>query len=129
MVTIPRKVCLMAFPDPISVTVEPKPAMSLSRISSTDNKSVYVTDEGDFKVTISHVYAKRNRRALRIDTTKVGADPLFPDQNQIFSASAYVVLDAPKVGFTHDELSRLVEGLATFMQATTHAEKWVTGQN
>lgn len=116
----------MAFTEPVTITIDGTASL-LNRISTSENKSVYSDDEVLMKLTASHAYTKRTRRVLRLDVTKTGADPIFPDQNQTYSNAIYLVLDVPKTGFTTEELTELVSGFAA--AATTLAPKWVTGQN
>jgi hypothetical protein len=54
-----------------------------------------------------------------LDTKKVGTNPLDPSKNLPFSASAYLVLDAPAqgTGFTSTELEDLTKGLVAYLTA------------
>lgn len=121
----------MSFADPTTLAFTSPGNVAMARVSTSENRSSYVSADQTVNMTISHAYAKRNRRVIRVDLTKTGANPLYPDQNQVFSTAAYVVLDQPKVGFTAAELKDLVVTLCTYLTATTgaNAVKWIQGEN
>ncbi len=56
---------------------------------------------------------------VRLDTRKVGANPLDPSRNLPYTAGVYVVLDAPAqfAGFTSVELEDMVKGLVAYLTA------------
>jgi hypothetical protein len=94
----------MSFADPQSVTVNAV-AISLPRTSSGVNSGVFTSADGNSKLSVSHSYGKRTRRTIRLDSSKVAADPLLPTQNVKLSNSVYLVVDAPVAGFTNTSLS------------------------
>jgi hypothetical protein len=57
----------------------------------------------------------------RLDLSKLTTDPFDETQKVEVSASVYLVLDRPLAGFTNAELKLLVEGLTTFLTASTGA--------
>lgn len=104
----------MAFSDPQTITVN-SIAKSLPRISVGTSESTYTTADGAYKLRISHQPTKsRTRRMVRIDQTKIAAGPLTALNSQI-SASVYIVIDEPKVGFDDTELGYLVSALVAYM--------------
>lgn len=118
----------MSLSDPTNLTIATV-STPFARVSSSESRSVYKDSTGNWTLTVSHAYNKRTRRQFRLDFTKTGANPLFPDQNQIFSSSVYVVMDQPPVGFTATELQNLTKAVADFLAVTTNIDKWVQGQN
>jgi len=109
----------MALADPQSVTVagttSPLPRTGIDR-----NSADYTSSDGTLKFSVSHQYGRRNRSIIRIDTNKISPDPL-TDVKQKISASAYVLVDRPAVGFTNADMSALVTGLTTWLTATSGA--------
>jgi hypothetical protein len=104
----------MSFADPQSVTVN-SVAKSLPNIEKSGQASTYRMNGGDYALKISHVEAKRNRRTVRLDFQKIAADPFEPTNNLKFTGSAYLVIDAPIIGFTDTELKDNVLGLAGWL--------------
>lgn len=109
----------MAYADPQSITVTGA-ASSLPRTGSGIATGNFTSADGTVKLTVSHAYGKRTRRQLRVDLKKIAADPITA-QNAYFGASAYIVVDAPPVGFTNAELVTLIVGLADYLKASTNA--------
>lgn len=110
----------MAFTDPQSVTINAI-ANSLPRISSGVNLGVFQKDDGNVKLSVSHTYAKRTRRVVRLDFAKIAADPLIAAQSIKYSMSAYVVVDLPVTGFTVAEAKQVIDGLTLYLTASTGA--------
>jgi len=101
------------FADPQSVTVNAV-AQSLPAIERNGQSSIYQKDDGGYKLTISHAYGKRKRFTVRLDAQKIAADPLSSANNNLYSSSAYLVIDGPTVGYTNAELRDLSVALAGF---------------
>jgi hypothetical protein len=111
----------MAFSDPQSVTINAV-AQSLPRVSSGANAGVFKKDDSTVKLTVSHTYARgRARRMLRLDHQKVAADPFLSGVNSKFSASVYVVVDVPDVGYTIAEAKQIVDALTAYLTASSGA--------
>lgn len=106
--------------DPQSVTINAV-ANSLPAVVRGVNSSVYRKDDQTVSVTISHAYGKRNRRTVRLDYSKIVADPLVPAQNQKVSMSAYLVIDHPVTGLTNTEIKQVVDGLTAYLTASSGA--------
>lgn len=110
----------MSFSDPLSVTIGGT-TTSLPRVSTGANKSEYVSADGLLKILASHAYnARRTRRVIRLDHSKVGASLLVPSQNEVFSSSIYMVVDHPRFGYTNAELLAIEEGFDAFLDANTN---------
>lgn len=110
----------MAYADPQSVTISAV-ANSLPRTSSGINSGIFTKDDGNVKLSVSHQYAKRTRRTLRLDYSKIAADPLVSAQNIKYSMSAYLVVDVPITGFTVAEAKAIVDGLTLYLTASSGA--------
>jgi len=107
--------------DPQSVTINAV-ANSLPCISRGVNLSSYQKDDGTVKLSISHNYGKRTRRAARLDFSKIAADPLVSAQNIKYSMSAYLVIDVPPTGFTVAETKYVVDALTAYLTASSGAK-------
>jgi hypothetical protein len=110
----------MSFADPQSVNIGAG-AVSLPRVSSGSYSTIYTSADGNLSLSLSHQYKNRTRRVARVDVRKTAADPLFPAQNAPYTASCYLVVDVPKVGFTAAEVLTIMTGLMTNLTASTNA--------
>jgi hypothetical protein len=106
------------FADPQSVTVNAV-AKSMPRVESDGKKSVYLSADGTFKMTISHqnVAGGRIRSMVRVDQRAIVADPLTA-VNDYELLSFYFVIDRPDVGFSATEVNYLVAGLEGWLDST-----------
>lgn len=111
----------MSFADPQSVTINAV-AISLPRTSSGVNSGIFTSADGLTRQSVSHAYGKRTRRTIRLDSSKVAADPLLPTQNVKLSASVYLVVDAPVAGFTNTELKQMCDGFLAALTASSGAK-------
>jgi hypothetical protein len=120
----------MAFADPQSVTILAAP-QSLPRVSVGENRATYRKDDNTVEMTVSHTYGKRNRRALRLTTNKVAADPLVPATNVAHSISVTLVVDVPIVGYTVAEQKALVDALTAYLTVSSgaNATKFLGGES
>lgn len=110
----------MAFADPQSVTINAV-ANSLPR-TAQDPSGVFTKDDGNVKLSISHSYGKRTRRTIRLDFSKIAADPLISAQNIKYSMSTYLVVDTPITGFTVAEAKQIVDALTGYLTASSGAK-------
>lgn len=108
------------FSDPQSVTIATV-AKSLPRVSSGDFSGQFRASDGAYTLSVKHTSGKRERSVIRLDTRKIGANPLDPTKNLPYTASVYVVLDSPPqtAGFTSVELEDLIEGLVDYLTDPT----------
>jgi len=111
---------LMSFTDPLSITIAPASAVSLPRVSVGDDRSEYMSNDGLILLTASHDYGKRTRRMLRVDTSKITADPFKPAENVKVSMSFYLVFDLPPAGYTATEALAVYTGAAGLYTATSN---------
>lgn len=111
----------MAFADPQSVTINAV-AQTLPRVSSGQNSGVFQKDDATVKLTVSHNYGKgRARRMLRLDHSKIAADPLMAGTNVRASGSVYLVTDFPDGLYTNAEAKQIVDALTAYLTASTGA--------
>lgn len=101
------------FADPQTITVNTV-AQTLPAVERNGTLSKYQKDDGTYSLSISHQIAKRGRFTVRIDATKVAPDPLSAANNQVYSASAYLVLDKPLVGYTNAEVQQIASALTAW---------------
>jgi len=110
----------MAFADPQSVTINAV-AQTLPRVSSGVNAGAFLKDDSTVKLSVSHSYAKRVRRVIRLDHSKIAADPLMASINVRLNMSAYLVIDEPVTGYTVAERKQVVDGLTAYLTASSGA--------
>jgi len=110
----------MAFTDPQSITIS-SVTTSLPRVNSGNRQSEYASADGLIKLTASHVQGRRLRQVLRIDHSKITADPFIPANNALVSMSNYVVFDRPPAGYTNAEALAVYNGFKTLFTASTDA--------
>lgn len=111
----------MSFADPQTVTISAV-ANTLPRISSGVNSGIFQKDDGNVKLSMSHQYGKRTRRTMRLDFSKIAADPLISSQNIKYSMSTYLVVDQPITGFTVSEAKAIVDALTLYLTASSGAK-------
>jgi hypothetical protein len=110
----------MALSDPQSVTISGT-AISLPRISTGENKSVYSSSDGTVDLTLDHAYGRRKRHVIRLDHSKYAADPFIPTTNSEVSMSNYMVFDVPVVGYSNAEVKAVYDGFKALYTATSDA--------
>jgi hypothetical protein len=110
----------MSLADPQSITIDGV-TTSLPRVNVGNNGATYQSSDGLIKLTASSQYAKRIRRVLRVDHSKVAADVYVPDQNVLRSMSCYMVFDLPIVGYTNDDAKDVFDGFEALYTASSDA--------
>lgn len=110
----------MAFADPQTITISTV-ANTLARIAFGQNTGTFQKDDGSVKLTISHAFGKRNRSVVRVDSTKISADPFTPAINVKSTYSAYLVSDEPPSGWTVAEKKAIIDSLMGWMTASSGA--------
>lgn len=111
----------MSFTDPQTITVNAV-AVPLPRTSTDRNSGTFSSADGAYRLSVSHAYGKRNRRTVRIDSTKLSPDPLQPAINSRYSMSTYIVVDSPTAGYSNAELKFVVDALTAYLTATAGAK-------
>ncbi len=110
----------MAFSDPQTVTINAV-ANTLPRVSSGVNAGGFSKDDGLVKLSVSHQYGKRTRRTVRLEHSKIAADPLISAQNIKHSMTAYIVVDTPVTGYTVSEAKQIADALVAYLTASSGA--------
>lgn len=110
----------MAFTDPQSVTISGV-AVSLPRVNVGNNGSEYMSSDGLVKLSASSAYGRRTRRVLRLDHSKITADPFIPTQNSKVSMSNYIVFDLPVAGYSLSEAQAVYAGFKAAFTASSDA--------
>lgn len=108
----------MAFADPQSVTISGT-AISVARTGMDKNAGSFASADGLTKMSVAHQNGKRNRRTIRLDSSKIAADPLLAGVNVKASMSAYLVVDTPLTGYTNAEAKAVVDALVAYLAANT----------
>lgn len=118
------------FTDPQTVTISGV-ASTLPRVSSDVNAGTFRKDDSSITYSIASTYGKRFRRTARIVHSKYAPDPIFPAQNVPYSMTFYIVVDAPRVGYTVAEQKAVIDGFLANLQATSGANitKLLGGEN
>lgn len=106
------------FADPQSVTIAGA-AKSLPRVSAGEFNGQFRASDGAYILSVKHSQGRKDRSVVRLDSKKVGVNPLDPSKNLPYSASIYCVLEAPPggQGFTSVELEDLTKGLVAYLTA------------
>lgn len=108
----------MALPDPMSLTLGG--AQSLPKIIDDGLKSQYLTADNLLTETVSHQVGSKRRTMIRLDQTKVAADPLTAVQKSLVG-STYVVFEFPLWGFsTADKIAQFT-AISGQLTASTNA--------
>lgn len=108
----------MAFSDPQTVTINAV-AQTLPRTGTTGTSSSYRKDDGLVALNVSHSYGKRIRSSVRLDHSKIAADPLISAQSIRYSMSVYAVIDRPITGYTVAEAKQVADALFAYLTATS----------
>jgi len=112
----------MSLSDPLSVTISGN-TFTLPRVSVGDRKSVYQVGDETITITVSHLPTKGKgwRRMVRIDTSKIAADPFESGENNEVAMSAYVVIETPSDGYTPAEALAVWLALSGVLTASSNA--------
>ncbi len=115
--------------DPQSITVATV-AKSMPRTSAGVDSGAFTFTDGSYVLKVSHAYGRRTRRTIRIDNSKIAADPL-TSNNVKYSSSCYIVFDEPATGYTRAEALDQVRALTDYLAASSYAvlPKWLGGES
>jgi len=108
----------MSLADPQSITVSGT-AVSLPRTNTSGDGSQYTSADGAIAFKLSSQYGRRTRRTVRLDFSKIAADPFLPAQNTRVSASLYTVFDLPPAGYTNADVLAYWAGYKTLVTASS----------
>jgi hypothetical protein len=110
----------MSFADPQTVTISAV-TTPLPRTSVEGDETIYQSSDGLIQMLASHDYGKRNRHLLRINHSKLTADPFIPADNVKVSMSCYIVFDVPPAGYSVTEQLAVYTGFKNQFTASTDA--------
>jgi hypothetical protein len=96
-------------------------AVSLPRTGSSLNQGVFASADGLVSEVVSHQVGKRVRHMMRINHSKIAADPFLASTNAKYSMSAYIVFDVPPVGYTVAEQKQVIDGFIAQLNASSGA--------
>jgi hypothetical protein len=119
------------FSDTQTVTVNAV-AKNLPRVGFGDRAGSFELEDSSnvtWKLSIAHILRNRNRRTVRLDISKIAADPFQADLSRPYSMSVYLVIDAPKTGFTAVEVSQNVQGLIDYLDTPANLAKVIGGES
>lgn len=108
----------MSFADPQSITISAV-TTPLPRTNVHGNGSDYTSADGLITLKGSSVYGRRTRRVLRVDHSKITADPFIPATNAKVSMSNYLVFDIPPAGYTNAEALAVYTGFKAMFTASS----------
>ena len=110
----------MSFTDPQTVTISAV-TTPLPKVSTEGDETVYQSADGLIQMLASHESGKRNRHLLRINHSKLTADPFIPAENVKVSMSCYLVFDVPPAGYSAAEQLAVYTGFKNQFTAATDA--------
>lgn len=120
----------MALTDPQSVTLNSS-AVSLPRVLTDTGVGTFTNYDAKTRMRVNHTYGRRTRRNVRLDLSKITADPLVASTNREVSASVGFWVDLPVSGFSAADLEDLSKGILTWLTASSNAnlKKVLAGEN
>jgi hypothetical protein len=109
----------MAFADPQSITIN-SIALTLAR-TDQDPQGIFITSDSLVKETIgqSNSGTNRLRRLIRLDHSKIAANPFDSTLNAKYNMAVYVVVDVPAVGYTVAEQKLVTDGFMAYLTASS----------
>jgi hypothetical protein len=120
----------MSFADPQSITIS-STTTPLPRVNVEGDRSEYASADGLIVLSADHNLAKRYRRVLRLDLSKLTTDPFKPVENVKVSMSTYLVFDLPPAGYTNADALAAFVGFNALMTASSNTiiTKLLAGEN
>nr|UJQ85348.1 MAG: hypothetical protein 2 [Leviviridae sp.] len=112
--------------DPQSVTINAV-AVSLPRTQMSPTVNTYTSADGNTTMlTKQNITASRFRREVRLQQSKVAADPI-SGLNKQLGTSVYLVIDEPRSGFSDAEIGYLIDALKGWLTSANYT-KVLTGE-
>lgn len=111
---------IVAFSDPQQLTFDTT-EVSMVRTGLSLNEGQFRDETGDVILTILHdgSSSSRNRHIVRVNKTLTITDPYVPTSTRPVKIQAHIVLDAPKVGVSVDDVSVLADALCSWLDKPT----------
>lgn len=112
----------MAFADPQTVTIN-SVAQVMARVNQ-DPQGTFITSDGLIGEVIGQAPAGKDRfrRLLRLNHSKIAANPFDSTLNARYNMSVYVVVDVPAVGYTVAEQKLVTDGFMAYLTASSGAK-------
>ncbi len=112
----------MAFSDPQTVTINAV-AQVMARVDQ-DPQGTFITSDGLVSETIGQAASgkDRSRRLIRLDHSKIAANPFDSTLNAKYNMAVYVVVDVPSVGYTVTEQKQVTDGFMAYLTASSGAK-------
>jgi hypothetical protein len=117
------------YADPQTLTINAV-ATTFNRVGSPqpDKKGVFRTiDDLQEFVVSQNVSSNRFRREVRLNQTKIAADPI-STLNKEVSTSIVLVVDEPRIGFSNAELVIQLTALLTWATVAANRDKLLGGE-
>lgn len=108
----------MALTDPQSIKINGT-TTSLPRTSTGNGESEYRSSDGRIRLKLSTTEKSRTRQVVRLDVSKITADPLVSTTNVDVSMSTYLVFDRPPTGYSNAEAKQVYDGFIEALQASS----------
>lgn len=108
----------MSFADPQTITISGTTS-PLPKVSTEGDETIYQSADGLIQMLASHDAGKRLRHLLRVNHSKLTADPFIPSENVKVSMSCYIVFDVPPVGYTAAEQLAVYTGFKNQFSAAS----------
>lgn len=110
----------MALSDPQTVTIDGT-AFTLPRMPFVEKgRSNFLSSDGTVDLVILQSEGKRRRSAIRIERTVQATDPLTAIKTDE-TATVYVMVDRPLLGFPNADLKKMVDALMAYTAASSGA--------
>lgn len=116
-----EEMCPMAYADPQSVTISAV-AISMPRTESGVKAGGFQSADGLTRLSVQHSGGKTVRRVLRLDQSKIAADPLLAGVNVKASMACYLVVQVPETGYDNAQAKAVVDGFLAYLTASSGAK-------
>lgn len=116
------------FTEPQTVTVSTV-GKTLPRTAFGDRRGTFHSVTDGIKLLVSHNSGKREASTVRIDFTKIAADPLLDGVSKPYSMSAYLTINYPSVGFSAAEIQANAKALNDWLAVAGNLTKVVNGES
>ncbi|DAD51855.1 TPA_asm: coat protein [ssRNA phage Zoerhiza.4_13] len=112
----------MAFADPSTITISGT-GNTLPKVFNQGRESAYQSADGLIKLSANHTFAKqgRERHLVRLDHSKLTANPFDTSKNMQVSMAVYTVFDLPPAGYSDAEAIAVFAGFNTYCTASSNA--------
>lgn len=102
---------------------------TLNRVAFGDRRGTFHSIADGIKLQVFHNSGKREASTVKIDFTKIGADPFSNGVSKPYSMSVYTTLNYPEVGFSVTELTNNLQALVDWLDVPANLSKVVNGES